>query len=300
MKYNIVLLLFPILAVLAGCSNNEESSDAYGNFEATETIVSARGNGELMAFKVQEGERLKPGQVLGYIDTTELHLKRKQVLALRSGVSAKNSNIESQINVFREKMKNLLVNKERIENLLADSAATQKDYDDINGQIRVLDQQIKSIQTQYAQVNSELNSLSAQLKEIDDKVRKSLITNPVAGCVLLKLAERGEVTAFGRPLYKIANTDTLNLRVYVSGNQLSGIRLGQEVQVLTDDGKGGLSQRSGTISWIASEAEFTPKTIQTREERVDLVYAVKITVPNDGSLKIGMPGEMRLMSTNAE
>jgi len=300
MKYIIILFLFPILAVLTGCNNNEESSDAYGNFEATETIVSARGNGELMAFKVQEGDRLKPGQVLGYIDTTELHLKRKQLSALRSGVSAKNSNIESQINVYREKMKNLLVNKERIENLLADSAATQQEYDNINGQIRVLDQQIKSIQTQYAQVKSEINSLNAQLKEIDEKVRKSLITNPVAGRVLLKLAERGEVTAFGRPLYKIANTDTLKLRVYVSGNQLSEIRLGQEVQVLTDDGKGGLSQSSGAISWIASEAEFTPKTIQTREERVDLVYAVKITVPNDGGLKIGMPGEMRLKPTNAE
>lgn len=288
------LLLFAFVLGLFACNRNGNTADAYGNFEATETIISASANGKILEFNIEEGQQLDVNQKIGYIDTVQLYLKKNQLHASRKSIGSKTGNIVAQIDVLKTQKEAALREKDRFTKLVAQKAATQKQLDDINAQLDVIDAQIKSIQTQNATVISEIESIDSQIEQLNDQISKSIIVNPTKGTVLAKYAEQFEITAFGKPLYKIANLDTMTLRVYVSGSQLPAIQLGQQVNVLIDNGRQSLDTLNGTVSWIADNAEFTPKTIQTREERVNLVYAVKVRVANNGYLKIGMPGEIKL------
>jgi len=285
------------LLTLFSCTEQNDRADGYGNFEATETIISAESNGKLMAFDVEEGQQLTQGSFIGYIDTIPLALKREQLSVSKELIASKSRGVLSQINVLNAQLAAADVNKVRVENLIKENAGTQKQLDDINGEMAVIRQQIKSIEIQNAPVITELNSIDVQVKQINDQIAKSKIINPINGTVLAKYAEPNEITAFGKPLYKIANLSILQLRVYVSETQLSSIKIGQEIEVKIDTHED-MESLTGTITWIASEAEFTPKIIQTKEERVALVYAVKVNVKNDGRLKIGMPAEMNLSTNN--
>ena len=280
-----------ITIALFSCNNGNDRADGYGNIEATEITVSAENNGKLMLFNVEEGQTLAKESFVGYIDTIPLTLKREQLVVSKAVVASKSRGVLSQISVLNAQLKTANINKNRVENLIKDNAGTQKQLDDVTGEIDVIKQRIRSVETQNAPVVNELKSIDVQIKQIEDQINKSKIVNPVNGTILVKYAEPNEITAFGKPLYKIADLSTMQLRVYISETQLSEIKIGQEVTVKVD-GKDDMKSSKGTISWIASEAEFTPKIIQTKEERVALVYAVKIDVANDGSLKIGMPAEM--------
>ncbi|MFD2540904.1 HlyD family secretion protein [Lacinutrix gracilariae] len=290
-KYNYILGLSIIAFTLFSCGNDNEKADGYGNFEATEVTISAENNGKLMQFNVHEGDVLKKEQFVGYIDTIPLALKREQLEVSKAVIRSKSKGVLSQIAVLNSKLKTANTNKTRVVNLIRDNAGTQKQLDDISGEIEVIKNQIRSVEIQNAPVVNELKSIDVQVKQILDQIEKSKIVNPINGTVLTKYAEPNEITAFGKPLYKIADLNTMQLRVYISETQLANIKIGQEVTVKIDD-EDAMKSYQGTVRWIASEAEFTPKIIQTKEERVALVYAIKVDVKNDGSLKIGMPAEI--------
>lgn len=292
-NYNYILGLSIIATTLFSCGNGDDKADGYGNFEATEITISAENNGKLMQFIVNEGDIVKKEAFLGYIDTIPLTLKREQLQVSKAVISSKSKGVLSQISVLKSKLKTAKTNKMRAENLLKDNAGTQKQLDDVSGEIDVIKNQIRSVEIQNSPVVNELKSIDVQLKQIEDQIEKSKIINPVNGTVLTKYAEPNEITAFGKPLYKIADLSSMQLRVYISQTQLANIKIGQDVTVKIDN-TDAMKSYKGTVSWIASEAEFTPKIIQTKEERVALVYAVKVDVKNDGSLKIGMPAEMWL------
>lgn len=290
-------ILFILLSLMA-CQPEEEKADAYGNFEADPTIIGAEANGRLLYLRVEEGDQLEAGKLVGLIDTTQLHLQKLQIKASISALGSKTRSPLPEIEVLREQNRSLEREKARVEALLADKAATPKQLDDIQAQIDVVARQIEAARQRVSDNNrsilSEADPMYAQLAVLDEQIRKCYIYNPMAGTVLTKTAKGNEMAGFGTPLYRIAALDTLTLRAYFSASQLSMIRLGQEVEVLIDQpDENPMRAYRGTIAWIASEAEFTPKTIQTREERVNLVYAAKIDVPNsDGMLKIGMPAEV--------
>ena len=288
-----ILIALTITMLLSACNNNDSKADGYGNFETTEITISAENNGKLMQFNLNEGDVLQKEQFIGYIDTIALALKREQLQVSKAVISSKSKGVLSQIAVLNSKLKTANTNKTRVENLIKDNAGTQKQLDDVDGEIDVIKSQIRSVEIQNAPVVNELKSIDVQIKQIDDQIEKSKIVNPINGTVLFKYAEPNEIVAFGKPLYKIADLSTMELRVYVSETQLANITIGENVSIKIDDQKG-MKTYEGTISWVASEAEFTPKIIQTKEERVALVYAVKVKVKNDGSLKIGMPAEMWL------
>jgi HlyD family secretion protein len=276
---------------LISCNKNNDKADGYGNFEATEVTISAEANGKIEYLKLEEGDILEPKNQVGLIDTTQLHFNKQQLIASKSTVYSKSENVLSQIKVLQEQLKTTLIEKKRIQNMFAENAATKRQVDEIDGKVSVIQEQIKSVQTQNAPIVNEVKSIDVQIEKINDQIQKSKIINPIKGTVLAKYSEPNEVTAFGKPLYKIADISEMTLRVYISETQLSQIKVGQSVTVKIDAEKE-MKSFPGTISWIASSAEFTPKVVQTKEERVNLVYAVKVNVKNDGSLKIGMPAEM--------
>jgi len=278
---------------LFSCGDSKEKADGYGNFEATEITISAENNGKLMQFDIQEGDKLQKDKFMGYVDTIPLALKREQLEISKSVVSSKSKGVLSQIAVLNAQLKMANINKKRIQNLIKDKAGTPKQLDDVTGEINVIENQILSVEIQNAPVVNELKSIDIQVKQIEDQIQKSKIINPINGTVLTKYAEVNELTAFGKPLYKIADLSKMQLRIYISETQLATIKIGQAVTVKID-AVDSMKSYKGTISWVSSEAEFTPKIIQTKEERVALVYAVKIDVQNDGSIKIGMPAEMWL------
>ncbi len=286
-----LLILFG-LTLITACSNKNQKSDAYGTFESTEITISSEANGKLLKLDINEGDILKSGSLIGFIDTTDLVLKKEQLIAQRKAISNKSANVFSQIEVQKQQKKNLLIEKTRVENLLKNNAATTKQLDDINGSLDLIDKQIFSIQTQNSSVFNETEGLTKQIEQIEQNIKKSYIVNPIEGTVLTKFAEPNEITTFGKALYKIADLSEMTLRVYISESQLSSIKIGQKVEVLIDKNAKELSKMEGFIIWVSQNAEFTPKIIQTKEERVNLVYAVKIRVKNDGTLKIGMPGEV--------
>lgn len=296
-NYNSILGISILATTLFSCRNDNGKADGYGNFESTEITISAENNGKLIQFDIAEGDQLEKNQFIGYIDTIPLALKREQLQVSKGIISSKSKGVLSQIDVLHAKLKTANTNKTRAENLIKDNAGTQKQLDDVQGEIEVIKNQITSVEIQNSPVVNELKSIDVQLKQIDDQIQKSKIINPLNGTVLSKYAEQNEITVFGKPLYKIADLKTMQLRVYISETQLSTIKIGQEVTVKIDNADG-MTSFKGNISWIASEAEFTPKIIQTKEERVALVYAVKIDVANDGRLKIGMPAELWLSSPN--
>ncbi|WP_367770895.1 HlyD family efflux transporter periplasmic adaptor subunit [Flavobacterium sp. WC2421] len=288
MKKILTLLIF---GSLFSCNNSDDKADGYGNFEATETTISAETNGKLTFLNVEEGAVLEPNIQIGLVDTIQLYLNKQQLIASRNTIVSKSKNVLSQEQVLLEQLKTTLIEKKRIENMYAENAATKRQVDEIDGKVNVLKEQIKSVGTQNAPITNEAKSIDVQIEKIDDQILKSKIINPIKGTVLAKYAEPNEITSFGKPLYKIADISQMTLRVYVSETQLPKIKIGQKVTVKID-AESAMKNYSGTISWISASAEFTPKIIQTKEERVNLVYAVKVTVVNDGSLKIGMPAEM--------
>ncbi len=294
MQYNMKnhILVIMLAVILAACSNGNDRSDAYGNFEATEVMVSALAQGEIFSLVPEEGQVVDSGVIVGLIDTTELFLKKQQLVKSISAVRTRLVTISAQIDVQQQQKENLLIDKARLEKLYRDGAATRKQMDDINGALDLLEAQIGATSSQKQQVEAEIAAMGVQIRQVEEALSKCYVSNPVAGTVLVKYAEAGEVAVPGKPLYKLADLRTMKLKVYVSGDQLPHIRLGQEVEVQIDRNKKENERLTGTICWISSTAEFTPKTIQTKEERVNLVYAVKVRVENDGSIKIGMPGEI--------
>ncbi|WP_338869215.1 HlyD family efflux transporter periplasmic adaptor subunit [Spirosoma sp. SC4-14] len=313
--FNITLAASVLLFTMA-CHQDDEKADAYGNFEAVETIVSAEATGTLQLFTVEEGQQLKVGQPVGKVDTEQLTLRRAQLVASQRAVGSRTPNVtaqlsayEQQIAVQQQQLTTLQREKERTRNLIEAGAAPTKQLDDIQAQIDAVDRQIALIRQQRAVQASALGTqrsgtaaeaapIAEQIRQVDDQIAKSTIVNPVAGVVTVKYAEPGEVVSYGKPLYKVAPLTEITLRAYVMGDQLVNVKPGQSVQVQVDAPGGQLKSYAGTVTWISSKAEFTPKVIQTRDERVNLVYAVKINVKNDGGLKIGMPGEVRFAANS--
>lgn len=287
-----ILISLIILFSFAACNNNWEKADAYGNFEAVETIISAESVGTIQNSFIEEGDVLKEGDTVFIIDGTSLLLQKQTLLNQKNAAASGFSNILAQVEVLNKQKDVLNKEKQRVLNLLKDSAATLKQLDDITGQLDVLDQKIRQVKTQNQRIFDELKVFDAQLKSVDDLLQKTVVINPVSGTVLVKYSEVHELAILGKALYKIADTENIILRAYVSGIQLDDIKTGQAVKVFIDKNKDENHEYPGIITWISSKAEFTPKIIQTKEERVNLVYAIKIKVKNDGKIKIGMPGEV--------
>lgn len=290
MKKTLIHINLFLLGTLLSCSTSKKA-DGYGNFEATEITVSSEANGKLEFFNVEEGQVLEKDALVGLVDTLQLYLGKQQLLASKETVASKSGGVWSQVGVLNQQLLTAKTALQRVQNMFSENAATQQQLDQANSKVDVLKKQIQNVETQNSPIINELKSVDAKIAQINDQISKCQIINPLMGTVLTKFAEPGEIVSFARPLYKIANLEEMNLRVYVSESQLSNIKIGQEVTVKIDSGNE-MKDYKGVISWISASAEFTPKIIQTKEERVNLVYAVKIKVKNDGSLKIGMPAEM--------
>lgn len=301
MKHN---LFFLLLLTLTGCTEEAIRSDAYGNFEATTTTISAEANGRLLQFSVAEGQDLSTGQFVGLVDTTQLHLQRRQLEAQLGTFGRQVRSPDADIAVYEDQKSNLIRERDRTKRLVEAKAATPKQLDDLNGQIEVIEQQITAARARTSEANRGIlagkDPVRAQLDVLAEQIAKAHVRNPVSGTVLTKLAEAGEIVGVGSPLYRIASMDTLTLRAYAGSVQLQRAHLGQRVKVLIDAGETGYDTLPGTISWISERAEFTPKTIQTKEERTNLVYALKVAVANpDGRLKLGMPAEVNFGGADA-
>lgn len=293
-----IFLLIIFISMLFACSNGNDNIDATGTFEAEEVIVSSEAMGKLVKFDVEEGAAIKQNQIVGIVDTLQLYLKKKQLESSVKAVLSKQPDVAAQLAAIEEQIKTASTEKLRIERLVKSNAATTKQLDDINAQVEVLNKQhtaLKSSLTITKQgLLSETYPLQIQIEQIDDQLNKSKIKNPVDGIVLTRYTKQNEVTGVGKALYKIADLSKMTLRAYVNGDQLAQIKLGQKVKVFVDKGNDEQKEMSGEVYWISSKAEFTPKTIQTKDERANLVYAIKVRVINDGYLKIGMYGEIKL------
>jgi HlyD family secretion protein len=286
-----------IVAGLLSCNEKKSNADATGSFEATEVIVSAEASGKIMELALAEGDTLTAGQFLGYIDTTQLHLNKMLLAQNKKAVLSARPDVSVQIESLRKELENAQLDKTRIENLVKGGVASQKQLDDINSKISVLQSRIaaqqSTLKTTTTNINEQGNYVYTQVSLLEDQIRKCKIINPINGTVLAKYAEANEVASAGKPLYKIANLSSIILRIYITGDQLPLVKLGQQLKVYTDNGKGGMQESAGVISWISENAEFTPKTIQTKNERANLVYAAKVLCKNDGRFKIGMYGEVK-------
>lgn len=287
-------MVTPLAGVmLGGCAGGEGKPDAYGNFEAKEVIVSSEAAGKLLWWTVEEGQLLEQGQALGTTDTIQLWLKRKQLVAQRILAESKLKGVNASVDVQKQQQLNVENEKQRVQRLLNDGAATTKQMDDLVNNLSVIEKQITSTKTQYSLVSAELLAIDAQLAQVGDQLRKSRVECPRKGTVLESYVEQGELVATGKALCKLADLDNLYLRAYITGKQLGSIAIGKEVKVLVDNDKNGVDTLRGIVAWVSKQAEFTPKTVQTREERVNFVYAFKVKVNNaSGRLKIGMPGEV--------
>jgi len=283
--------------LLTGCSGDKNKFDATGTFETDEVIVSSEATGSLEKFEVEEGDVLKKDQVVGFVDTLQLYLKKKQLLASVKALESKKPDIPAQLATIQKQIETTNSEKKRFENLVKTNSATQKQLDDLNNQLAVLNKQYKATQSTLKTTTEGLQSdtypLMAQVEQINDQLKRSIIKNPIDGTVITKYSKQSELATNGKALYKIGNLSSLILRAYISGNQLAQVKLGQKVRVFVDDGYNGFKETNGEIYWISDKSEFTPKTIQTKDERANLVYAVKVRVKNDGYLKIGMYGEIK-------
>jgi len=285
-----------LLLFFAACSSKHKNYDASGMFEATEVIVSAETNGKILMLNIIDGQKVEPSEMLVLIDTTQLHLQKLQLLQGKKQVGARKQDVNTQLASLEEQLAYQQREKNRMEKLIAAKAGNTKSLDDINAQIAIIEKQIAAAKdnleknNQGVANNAEL--IEAQIDAINDQLAKARVKSPIAGTVLVKYVEVGEITAMGRPLFKVANLEHLYLRAYITSAQLTQIKLNQQVSVFSDFGEKERRVYEGCITWIASEAEFTPKTIQTKDERANLVYAIKILVKNDGYLKIGMYGEV--------
>lgn len=288
------IVLMVSTASLSGCGKNDRS-DGYGNFEATEIVVSSESTGRLLRYEVEEGRHLDPGVVTAVVDTTQLDLDRRQLRSQLRALLEQKPSVDAEAAVYNQQRRNLQRDIDRYNRLVTEGAVASKRLEEIEDQARVVERQIGAVRSKVPAIDSQANALEAQIGRLDDQIRRSVVHNPVGGVVLAKYAEPGEVVGYGKPLYRIADTGTMFLRVYLSESQIPQVKIGQKVEVLIDEGKAASKRLKGTVTWISSKAEFTPKIIQTREDRVNMVYAVKVLVKNpDGLLKIGMPGEIRL------
>lgn len=289
-------MLFPaallVFLLALACGKNWPQADAFGNFEADEVLVSAQSQGILTSLDLDEGSVLKKDQLVGHIDSSTISIKKDQLKAQKSVIQARLKNLDAQFKVQEEQRINLVREVNRIEKLMKEEAATPQQYDDIQGKLRVLDTQTETLLSQKSIILAESSVLAVQIDEINNQLEKCRIINPMEGTVLEKYVEANELVSPGKALFKIANIAMMELKVFVSGAQLPSISIGDSVDVLIDDTGTRLQTMPGTVSWISSQVEFTPKIIQTREERINMVYAVKVRVNNDGRLKIGMPGEV--------
>lgn len=311
MKYTVrAIILILLLTWLCACNSSKPEYDASGYFETDEVIVSAQQNGELLAFSITEGDRLNAGAVIGQIDVSIPELQKEQVEASMAALKSKTHSTAPQTNLLNRQiaaqetqLKQLRHEQQRTQNLVKADAATQKQLDDINAQIDQLEKQVavtrsqlslntSNTETQNRGILSEQNPLEKNAEQLQVQIGRGKITNPVQGIVLAKYALKGEMAAIGKPLYKIGNTDTLTLRAYIGGTELGAVKTGQQVKVRIDQGRKEYKAYTGKVVWIADKSEFTPKTIQTKDERANLVYAMKVRVVNDGLLKIGMYGEV--------
>lgn len=293
------LMVGIVLFSLFSCRSNQDTFDATGAFEATEIFVSAEVNGKIMELQLEEGDRLEAGAILGYIDSIQLYLKKKQLMAGLRSVDIRKPDIRKQIAVLEQQIATARAEQQRMENLVQAKAGNQKQVDDIVNSIKFLqkqlDAQYSTLHKTSGGADAEADGLLFQIMQLDDQLQKSRIVNPQAGTVLVKYAEPGEFTTAGKPLYKIADTELLYLRAYVTASQLTRLQLNQSVRVFADYGDQDRREYLGTITWISDKSEFTPKGIQTKEERANLVYAIKIAVKNDGYLKIGQYGEVQFL-----
>ena len=293
-KFVYLLLLW---LSIASCKEKVNNHDASGSFEATETIISAEANGKIMQLNIDEGQQLDSGQLVGFIDSTQLELSKVQLMQNKKAILSGRPEASVQVEALKTELSNAIRDRDRIERLVKGGVASPKQLDDVNANIATLrakiDVQESSLRTTTSSLNEQGNTVDAQMKQINDQLKKYAIINPVKGTVLTKFAEQYEMAVLGRPLYKIADISTIVLRAYITGDQLQQVKIGQNVKVFTDDGKGGYKEREGVITWVNDKSEFTPKTIQTKNERANLVYAMKVSVKNDGYLKIGMYGEVR-------
>jgi HlyD family secretion protein len=310
---NTKILITPVFIFsLIACNNNKHEFDATGTFEVDEVVVSSLITGKILSFNIREGDTIPKNKIVGEVDAENLSLQKEQVQASIKALSEKTTSVAPQVNLLEKQLavqqsqlKNLLHEKTRFENLLKQDAATGKQVDDINAQVDVARKQIavtqqqinvqrNNISTQNRSVLSETKPLEKRVAQLNDQIQKANIVNPISGTVITKYAEEGELTSSGKALYQIADLSEMTLRAYISGAQLSQVKLNQTVKVLVDNGADSYKEMTGVITWISDKAEFTPKTIQTKDERANLVYAMKIKVKNDGYLKIGMYGEVIL------
>ncbi len=284
--------------MLAASCGTEAEFDAQGTFEATEVVVSSEATGRILNFEVEEGMAVEANQMVGAIDSVQLHLQRKQLVAQQSALLGSRPDVKKQVAALREQIAKQNEELRRVENMLKDGAATKKQRDDIEAQIKILERQLdatlSTLDKNTSTINNNSAALEAQIAALDDRISKCRIISPIGGTVLVKYAEAGELATVGKPLMKIADLDNIYLRAYFTSDQLAKVNLGDDVNVVADFGGEERYDYTGRVAWISSESEFTPKTIQTKDSRANLVYAVKIAVENDGRLKIGLAGEVVL------
>lgn len=292
-----LIILGTMAAWMTACENANPEYDATGVFETTEVIVSAQDNGEIMQLTIEEGSEVSPNELLGHIDTIQLSLKRQQLTATLSATESRKLDVNKQLASIRQQIVNLKTEQLRYEKLVKANAASQKQLDDINYNLEVLHKQLSATSEQIGSSNSSLSGqsagIAAQVAQIDKQIEDCLITSPIKGIILSKYAEQGEFAIPGRALFKVGDISDIKLRAYVSAPQLTSLQIGQKVKVYADFGETDCKEYEGTVTWISAEAEFTPKTIQTRDERSNLVYAIKIAVKNDGMIKKGMYGNVK-------
>lgn len=291
-------IVYIAAVVLTASCGTEAEFDAQGTFEATEVVVSSEATGRILNFEVEEGMAVEANQMVGAIDSVQLHLQRKQLVAQQSALLGSRPDVKKQVAALREQIAKQNEELRRVENMLKDGAATKKQKDDIEAQIKILERQLdatlSTLDKNTSTINNNSAALEAQIAALDDRISKCRVISPVGGTVLVKYAEAGELATVGKPLMKIADLDNIYLRAYFTSDQLASIKLGNEVKVVADFGGEERYDYTGRVAWISSESEFTPKTIQTKDSRANLVYAVKIAVENDGRLKIGLAGEVVL------
>ena len=291
-------IMYIALAVLAVSCGKEAEFDAQGTFEATEVLVSSEASGKIMRLDVEEGTQVLANAVVGEIDSLQLDLQRKQLIAQRSALLGSRPDVQKQVATIKEQIAKQKTELARFANMLRDGATTQKQYDDMEAHLRVLESQLdatlSTLTKNTVTINNNSAALEAQILALEDRIAKCQVVSPVGGTVLVKYAEVGELATMGKPLFKVADLNKMYLRAYFTSEQLANVKLGDTVKVIADFGAEERFEYEGTITWIASESEFTPKTIQTKDSRANLVYAVKIAVKNDGRLKIGLAGEVIL------
>lgn len=289
--------LLVLALAITSCGKGNKAYDASGVFESTEVTVSAEGNGKIMSLDLQEGDRLEAGAVVGCIDTVQLYLSKIQLEASRRAVGSGRLNISRQIAALESQIAKQRQELDRFTKLEQAGASNRKQVEDIQAQLDILERQLaaqkESLQNTNSNVSGQADALEAQMAQLEDRIRKCVITSPVSGTVLAKYSEAGELAVQGRALFKVADLESIRLRAYITADQLTNVKLGQSVKVFADQGTSGRKEYAGTLVWISDKAEFTPKTIQTRDERANLVYAVKIAVKNDGLIKLGMYGEVK-------